>query len=138
MLFTCAESRSACFGPGGCREKSELPAGNGCSWWTCRLLLESTVLALPCTAPHALLPFSLGGPYTRCSGGYGSCRSHPVPAHAAQRFSQLVPPLLQGLYAKRKGLLFLPSFGLNPVSYSGGGGGVGGSAVVGGGMLGGG
>ena len=61
-----------------------------------------------------------------------------MPAHAAQRFSQLVPPLLQGLYAKRKGLLFLPSFGLNPVSYSGGGGGVGGSAVVGGGMLGGG
>ncbi|PRW50815.1 magnesium transporter MRS2-I-like [Chlorella sorokiniana] len=40
-----------------------------------------------------------------------------------------------GLYAKRKGLLFLPSFGLNPVSYSGSG--AGGSAV-GGSMLGGG
>ncbi|KAI7836466.1 hypothetical protein COHA_009683 [Chlorella ohadii] len=42
-----------------------------------------------------------------------------------------------GMYAKRKGLLFLPSFGLSPVSYSGGGGGVGASAA-GGGALGGG
>lgn len=41
------------------------------------------------------------------------------------------------MYAKRKGLLFLPSFGLSPVSYSGGGGGVGASAA-GGGALGGG
>jgi hypothetical protein len=31
-----------------------------------------------------------------------------------------------GLYAKRKGLLFLPSFGLSPVGYTGGGGGGGG------------
>ena len=38
-----------------------------------------------------------------------------------------------GLYAKRKGLLFLPSFGLSPVGYtggSGGGGGAGGGSGV--------